>query len=213
MAGRLLITRPEHDPAMRFLSSWSLEIIDEAKRKSIEVIDLKRNKAERKKVLGILEKIPIKLAVFNGHGNEDSVTGHDDKIILKKGDKKAVESKIIFARSCQSAKFLGPSAVQDGAIAYLGYKGDFWFIYTQSKLSRPLEDKTAELFLKPSNYVAISLLKGHTTSEANRRSKNLFRKNIESLLVKGDLENRDTLTMLYWDMINQVCVGDSSAVL
>ena len=43
----LLITRPEHDFTTRYLSKWSEEIIGEAEKKHIEVIDLNGEKAER----------------------------------------------------------------------------------------------------------------------------------------------------------------------
>jgi len=117
------------------------------------VIDLYRNKANRKRVIGILEKRNPKLVVFNGHGGEDFVAGHDNEVILKNDDEEAVSSKIIFARSCKSAKVLGATAIKRGAIAYLGYKEDFWLVYNILQISRPLEDKTAALFLEPSNYV------------------------------------------------------------
>lgn len=71
MRESLLITRPEHEPAMRYLSHWSKKIIKEAKEKGVNVIDLCRNKANRKRVIGILEKRNPKLVVFNGHGSPD----------------------------------------------------------------------------------------------------------------------------------------------
>jgi len=214
MAQSLLITRPEHDPTTFYLSQWSKTIIEEAKRKGIKVIDLHRKKANRKKVIGILEKRNPKLVILNGHGDDSSVAGYNDEIILKEGDKKAVESKIIFARSCKSAKSLGPNAINQGAIAYLGYKEDFWLVYTEAKIFRPLEDKTAKLFLEPSNYIPISLLKGYSISDANNKSKALFRKNIEKLIIEGPKsDDYFALRYLFWDMIHQVCLGNKDATL
>ena len=77
----------------------------------------------------------------------------------------------------------------------------------------PLQDKTAELFLEPSNYIPISLLKGHTAGDADNRSKKLFRKNISRLMVEGPSSyNYDDIIWLLWDMKNQVCIGDEGAV-
>jgi len=212
MKGSLLITRPEHEPAMCYLSRWSEKIIKEAKEKGVNVIDLYRNKANRKRVLGILEKRNPKLVVFNGHGGEDFVAGHDNEVILKNDDEEAVNSKIIFARSCKSAKVLGETAIKKGAIAYLGYKEDFWLVYTKEKIFKPLEDKTAELFLEPSNYVPIALLKGHSTGEADNKSKNLFRKNIEKLIIEGpSSDDYYAIRYLLWDMTHQVCLGSQAA--
>ena len=210
----LLITRPEHELATYYLSRWSEKIIKEAKEKRFNVIDLFRNKANRKRVIGILEKRNPKLVVLNGHGGEDFVAGHDNEVILKSNDGEAVCSKIIFARSCKSAKILGETAIKRGAIAYLGYKEDFWLIYNIKQISRPLEDKTASLFLEPSNYVPICLLKGHSAGEANNKSKNLFRKKIEKLMTEGPLsEDHYAIRYLFWDMTNQVCLGNKEAIL
>jgi len=214
MAKTLLITRPEHDCATRYLSTWSEEIIQKGKKKGICVIDLYRDKANRARVVGTLEKTNPKLVVLNGHGSENSVKGHNGEVILKADDKKAVKDKIIYARSCKSAKKLGQKTIADGAKTYLGYEKDFIFTYNTNKISKPLEDKEAALFLEPSNRIPLSLLKNHTAGEANEQSKVLFRKNIEKLLVEGSSsEHYSAITYLYWDMINQVCLGDKEAVL
>lgn len=212
MGSLLLITRPEHDVTTRYLSKWSEKIIKEARNKGKSVIDLFRGKANRNRLISTLEKRNPGLVVLNGHGSENYVRGHNNEIILRGGDKKALNSKIIFARSCKSAKTLGQNAITRGAIAYLGYKEDFWFRYNITKISRPLEDKTAALFLGPSNHLVVSLLKDHPTGYANNKSKALFRKNIEKLLIEGPLvEDYDTIRYLYWDMINQVCLGREDA--
>ena len=211
---KLLITRPEHDITTRYLSRWSEKIIEEANKKGIDIIDLRRDKANRKRVIGILEKRNPDGAFLNGHGSDKFVAGNKNEIILRDSDKKAVNSKIIIARSCKSAKGLGKKAIAHGAIAYIGYKEDFWFSYNVEKISRPLEDKTAALFLEPSNHIVISLLKGHSIGRADNKSKELFRKNIEKLLVEGpSADNYYSMRYLYWDMTNQVCLGDQDATL
>lgn len=213
MRNSLLITRPENDFTTRYLSKWSEKIIKEAKDKGINVIDLWRGKANRNRVISTLEKRDPRLVFLNGHGSDKFVTGHDNKIILQEGDKKAVSSKIIFARSCKSAKTLGQNAIAEGATTYLGYDEDFWFKYDVTKTRRPLEDETAALFLEPSNHLVIYLLKDHPTGQANNKSKNLFRKNIEKLLIEGpSAEDYESIGCLYWDMIHQVCLGNENAI-
>ncbi len=211
---KLLITRPEHDITTRYLAKWSEEIIKEAQAKGMGVIDLHRTKANRERVIGVMEKISPRLVVLNGHGSKNSVAGHEDEVILESSDKKAVKSKIIFARSCQSAQGLGQKSIANGANAYLGYKEDFLLAYNPSKISRPLEDKTAKLFLEPSNAVAVSLLKNHSTGYADKKAKDLFRRNVKNLLVKGPSgDDYFTVKYLLWDMTHQVCLGDMDAIL
>lgn len=214
MEKSLLITRPEHDLTTLYISKWSEKVIDEAKRKKVDVIDLHREKANKNRVAGILKKkAGIKmLVIFNGHGNADMVTGHDNEPLVTKDNADVLSAKIVYARSCQSAKVLGKTAVAKGCLAYLGYQEDFIFLIDEDKITKPLEDAKAALFLEPSNYVINSLLKGHSAIDANNRSKNLFRKNLEKVLTgKNSSEDRYAARFLYWDMTNQVCLGDGSA--
>ena len=94
MARALLITRPEHDEATHYLSKWSQQIIDMAKDKNVNVIDLHRDKANRARVIGTLKKNVAKLVVFNGHGSDRCVHGHNNEIILKENDSVAVKGKL-----------------------------------------------------------------------------------------------------------------------
>ena len=212
MGRTLLITRPEHDSGTNYLSKWSEEIIDLAEDKSIKVIDLHREKANRDRVIGTLEKTGTKLVVLNGHGSDNSVHGHNNEVILKEGDTRAVKDKIIYARSCRSAKSLGKNSIAQGALAYLGYEEDFIMLSDKINAGKPLEDKTAKLFLGPSNYIPISLVKGHAAGDANNRSKVQFRKNIERLVIEGpSSDDYNAIRYLLWDMTHQVCLGDEKA--
>ncbi len=79
---------------------------------------------------------------------------------------------------------------------------------------KPLSDQTAKLFLEPSNQVATTLIKGHSSIEADTRAKNAFRKNIRKLLT-GETQKEDsaTLRFLFWNMKHQVCLGDPEATV
>ena len=46
--GRILVTRPEHDPLTRHLSHWNKKVIEIAKSKGHEVVDLHKEKANKK---------------------------------------------------------------------------------------------------------------------------------------------------------------------
>ncbi|MBI2604008.1 MAG: hypothetical protein HYW56_00515 [Candidatus Harrisonbacteria bacterium] len=179
--------------------------------KHATVVDLEGEKATRERFIGTLEKKSPRFVFLNGHGNENVVCGHDDEILLKESDV-AVKDKILYARACKSAKQLGQKAIENGASAYIGYDEDFIFTTDETKSSRPVQDETAALFLEPSNQTAISILKGHTAEEANRRSKEKFAKNIRTLLLLGPSEDDYyAIRYLLWDMRHQVCLGDGSS--
>lgn len=212
----LLITRPEHDLTTRYISKWSEKVIDEVNGKGVEITDLHREKANKGRVLGILKKkAGMKmLVVLNGHGSADTVTGHNDEPLITKENAEVLATKLVYARSCQSAKTLGPAAVVKGALAYIGYKEDFIFIIDDDKTTKPLEDSKAALFMEPSNYVVTSLLKGHSAKDSNDRSRIQFRKNLEKTLAgPSSSENLYAARFLYWNMINQVCLGDDNVTL
>lgn len=209
----LLITRPEHDPTTRYLSRWSKEIIDLANKKGVRVIDLYREKVTRKRTTGILKKSNPDLVILNGHGDDNKIAGHNNEVILDTDNQGVLKSKIVFSRSCKSARVFGPRSISGGALVFIGYDESFIFRYNERCISRPQDDKTAELFLKPSNYVAICLLKGHSAGTANRKSKFLFRKIIEKLLVEGSSqEDYENIRYLFWNMKHQVCLGNENAV-
>ena len=216
MSKILLITRPNYEHTTRYISKWSEYIISEAGKKSFEIIDLEKEKANKERFLGILsKKIEFKmLVVINGHGNEYEICGQDHKALISTQNTSLLKEKIVYARACSSVRVLGKKAVDDGAVAYIGYDVDFIFFIENENFSRPLLDKTAELFLAPSNYVAIALIKGHSAEEANSRSKNKFRENIKRLLIEGPSSPYYyTIGHLFNNMNHQVCVGEGAAIL
>lgn len=206
----LLITRPDHDITTRYLSAWSKKIIEVAGRKNIQVLDLKRQKASLSELKSRIKKMDPSLVILNGHGSENCVTGYENKILVKAGDnEKLLESRIVYAVSCRSAKELGSKSIKAGALTYIGYTGDFIFCHDTRKIARPLDDKTVRLFLEPSNQVSISLIKGNTTQDSTNRSKQFFWRNIQKLLSsEGTAETNQYAKYLWWNMKHQVCLGD-----
>jgi len=92
--------------------------------------------------------------------------------------------------------------------------GGFIFMSDPLMVTKPLRDTTAALFLKPSNLVASTLLKGHSASEADVRAKKAFKRNIRKLLTsETQKEDSSVLRFLFWDMKHQVCLGDAGASL
>lgn len=210
---KLLITRPSYETPTRYLFHWSKALIRLAKKKGFSVTDLSKGKAKRKKVEDNLLKANPDLVVFNGHGSESSVSGQGGEALIVAGEnERLLVGKIVFARSCLSAKKLGKSCVEKGAKAYLGYKEDFVFLFDREKEKKPLQDQTAALFLVPSNRAIESLLEGQTSGEANKNGKDAFQENILALLTsETSREDSEAVRYLVWDRKHQVCVGDKKA--
>ena len=208
-----LITRPKYDETTHYLFYWSEKAIELAKRKGIQVLDLQKERANEKELTSIVKKKEPYFIFLNGHGSSNSITGHNSEVLIKTGNnEKLLKSKIVYALSCQSGKRLGPKSVKNGTVAYIGYNDYFVFVFDQEKISKPLDDSIAKLFLEPSNQIAIGILKGNKIKEAYRKSQRLFAKNIQKLLTSESSPDSVYIKYLLWDMRHQVCLGDKEAV-
>lgn len=184
-----------------------------AEKKNIQVLDLKRDRANLKELKSRILKMKPSLIILNGHGDERSVMGYDNKILIKvELNEGLLKNKIVYAVSCRSAKKLGPKSIQAGASVYIGYTGDFIFCHDVHKVTHPLDDIIAKLFLEPSNQVSVSLIKGNMAEGAYKRSQGFFLRNIQKLLSsQGSMESNQYAKYLWWDMKHQVCLGDGEA--
>lgn len=211
----MLITRPNHDVTTNYLYCWSQKIIAQAAKSKQPIIDLKGKRANKKEFTEIIKKTKPAFIVINGHGDESSVAGHNNEVLVEVGVNEAVLSHaIVYARSCSCAKRLGPAVVAKGAKAFIGYSEDFVFFCEDSAITKPLNDKTAALFLESSNCVAIALLKGHSAGEANDRSRKSYENIIQKYMTSESLkEKSELLPYLFWDMKHQECLGDDGAVI
>lgn len=210
----MVITRPNHDVTTTYLFYWSQSIVDYANKRSSCAIDLRGRRATRKEFESVLRKRVGQAFIFlNGHGSAEKVAGQDDEVLVEVGGNDDIFfGTVVYARSCSSAAVLGPSSVAKGAIAYLGYTDDFVFFIEDGYMSRPLKDKTARLFLEPSNQVATAILKGHAVGEANGQSKDMIQHTIQTLMTsETPKEEKELIPYLRWNLIHQVCLGDQDA--
>lgn len=206
----MLITRPNYDPVTRYLSTWSLHLIREAKNKSHAVMDLFADKATRQGLEGRLIKKKPNLVVLNGHGSVDSVTGQDGEILLKAQDNASILKGIItYSISCSSAAVLGEEVGKQPNTAYIGYEKEFTMLRSQDYISKPINDPFAKPFMEFSNYVVTSLLKGHSARESVERAKNVGKTRINQLLASNaDVNEQAVARYLWWDIQCLVCKGE-----
>lgn len=207
---KILITRPYCDKATHYLFYWAEILIDEAKRRGLKFFDLKKKKAVRKNVESYLCKQNPDLVLFNGHGNDSSILGQDKKPLVSANDNEyLLEEKTIYTRACNAGKFLGPKAIEGGAIGFIGYKEPFRFWRDENSLSRPLQDELAAPFLECSNQIGLSLIKNHSAREAHDKSIKLYKKKIVEMLT-SESSNIFILPELRANMNSQVCYDQSS---
>lgn len=215
MNNTALATMPNSDQTTLYISAWAEHTIEQLESKHIQFFILTKERATLSVFESMLKKHKPSLVFINGHGGSDLVCGHKDEELVKVGKNESLlKETITYALSCSSAKKLGPSVVKAGAVAYIGYIEDFIFFISPDKRTRPLEDKTAEIFLAPANHVIVSLTKGHTVLEATNATKGYFLKNIQKLISsESSVDEREYLRYLIWDMRNLVGLGNQKATV
>lgn len=160
-----LLTSPDYDKVTLYLKAWSKKLVRSFKSNVVFHILDKKN-VNRKNFESFLEKKSFDVVLLNGHGANDRLAGEDGEIILDSDNISLLKGKSVHALSCQTAKKLGPAAMEAGAKAYIGYDEDFVFVNDDSKLTRPEEDETAALFLDPAFTAPKALLNQKTANEA-----------------------------------------------
>lgn len=206
----ILVTRPDHDLITKYFHMWSQDIIDFAKSKNIVVYDLRGKKSNRKEFVSYISKRCPSIVFLNGHGNATIFTGYNNEPIIN--SESVLENSIIYARSCEVGQNLGLKLVENGAKVFIGYNRKFFCGYTQEKITKPLEDKIASLFLEPSNLVVLTLLKNNNAEEAHKRSKEHMYKNFRRMISStATFEEKYSARWLWSNFNSQVIFGDSLA--
>ena len=180
MSKSILVTRPDHDLITKYFYIWSQEIVDLAKSKNIEVYDLKGKKSNEKEFISYMSIHCPSIVFLNGHGSANIFTGYDNQPIIDSDS--ILKDAIIYARSCEVGQNLGFKLIKNGAKTFIGYKRKFFCGYTPEKITKPLEDNIAGLFLKPSNLVVSTLLKNNNAEEAHNRSRGQMYKNFRRMV-------------------------------
>ena len=201
----LLLTRPRYDTPTHYLFYWTGLLIADAKKKGVKVIDLDKDKAEKKKLRSYLSKQPIDTVILNGHGSPETVAGEDNEIILSTGDgTELLKNKVIFVRACDAGAILGKEIMKNDARGFIGYIQPFMFLIDKDSFNKPLEDELATPVLECSNQVGASLIKGKSAIEAHKDSLNKYAETIDKYS-SSEATNSFLLPILLWNMTSQVC--------
>lgn len=211
----LLITRPNHDPTTNYLFYWCQPLIKLAKSKGFTVHDLAKNRASKKELDSHLHSRDIGIIFFNGHGNEHTIGGHNNEVLIdSRSNLTLLSHMVMYIRSCQVMVELGGKLISAGATSCIGYSRKFGFFRSTNHTTHPLTDPYARVFLEPSNLVISTLLKGHTTQESFIRSQKAMKKNLRRLLSSASHSDlRSMAFALLTNIKGQTIYGDQTAKL
>lgn len=203
------------DAPTEYLDSWFGMIIELVKKqKDTKLFELKKERANRKELTELIEKENPQLVIFNGHGNDELITGFKQEILVRCNDNESIlAGKIVHSMACESAKKLGPKCITIGTRSFIGYKEKFNLVHLNKK-SEPeqLSDPIARFFIEPAYEAVIALVEGKTTGDAYMKSQNAYRENLTVLLTSNRTEYNTVLaSRLYHNFQHQVCLGDQVA--
>ena len=98
MPKTLFVTFPNDDLTLSYLYSYEKEAVSFAQQRGVNVTEFKREKAARKDVEKFLKAKKPGLVVFNGHGDENTVTGYRQEPIIIRGENESLlNSSIVYA--------------------------------------------------------------------------------------------------------------------
>ena len=189
--------------------------MSEAANRNFQVLDLKEKKANKENLESYVNKNEPALVFFNGHGSNRVICGYDDEVLVETNKNESLLSDtVVYARSCRAAEYLGSRCIQARTAAFVGYNRDYFLGYSQPKITRPLEDRVAKLFLEPSNLVPTSLLKGNTVGESFKKSQEAMRRNIRFMNSgAASPSQKDAAPYLWRNVKSQTVHGNQEAHL
>ena len=187
----ILITRPNYDKITRYFYYWAKIPIEKAKKKNIDILDLKVEKNNRKDFERAMEKNPC-LVILNGDRNPEGSKGFQD---LPKED--IFDSKIVCSFACKTSRILGIRN-DFGAKAYVGYNDNFIFCCNPEKSYNPLDDEIAHFFLDPPMILASELIDGFSVKQSIKKAEDLLKNNIEKVIKNKEYEFM--APYLLWDL-------------
>lgn len=195
----ILIANPEVDPLTRYLSVWSEKLKKDCKNAK-DAFHLKGKRANRRQIESILSKKSVDVVLLNGHGSSKSIHGENNESLIDEDNVELLVNKSVHALSCSTAKVLGPLAMKKGAKCYIGYDEEFVAFLQDDKISNPVKDDTAALFLDPAFIPPKALVNGKTPEEAVRLAQNEYNRSIRKALTSDIQSDNDQFVgWLMWD--------------
>ena len=197
---RVLIISPENDNITRYMRVWAEQLVKNHNN-THHFFHLDKEKANHKRVTGILSKKDMDIVCLNGHGDDCRVAGHDNEILIDPDNVSLLAGIKVHALACNSAKNLGNLAISHGAKCYIGYDERFYLMSQGEKISDPLKDDVAKLFLDPAYTAPKALLDGKDSKEAIKLTQEAYVRSIKQALnsdIQSDHER--CVPYLLWNL-------------
>ena len=188
----------------------------EAGIRGLDVVDLEGDLASRVDLWLALDGKDPAFFTGVGHGSPTQFAGQYDAlgrpdIMLDLGNADWMAGRVVYLLSCLTAKELGPKIIEEGAISYVGYVADFYWVVMNP--NRPGGDPYARGFGSATAAVVLTLLRGGDVGQAYNRSIETFDKYIEYWRNSEDPYAREVIKWLIWDRDATIALGDLQATV
>jgi len=208
----VLFSRPEHDVPVSYLYYYSGELVKLSNELGHKTLNKEKKESNKQNITKIIRLQKPLLIMFNGHGNDKTIFGHNDEVIISSDDNpELLSNTITYSLTCSSAAVLGPIAVKKGALCFIGYHSDFALGRDPDSEAVPRRDKIASLFLEPSNLLFSSLLRGVNVKESLEKAKKKMLDNIWFLNTTDKLNASYYAPFLFGNYIGLTAHGDEEA--
>lgn len=164
---KVLLTSPCFDAATIFGYWWKDKTVTQSLVNGYETLDLKMGDAVRDVFESAIQNFNPEVFYGYGHGNAELFTGQNKDILLHACyNDHLMSGRIVYLLSCTTGQKLGPSMVNKGARAYIGY--DDYFVWADYDL--PPGGFYHGCFYDFSNVIIANILYGNPVSVAVERA-------------------------------------------
>jgi len=201
------------EPHAHYLNYGSLVLHDivQANRQGGQIIsELIADDANPERTKQELTTLQPILFCLLGHGNNNVVSVECTAVLFyaDSPDLNLFKDKIVSLCSCLTANELGPAIMDVGAVAYTGYKEEFWFfIGDEPNTTHAVQSP----FIAEFQFVA-SLLRGKTTGDAKTDQMSKYDEEITYWVSGGgkdDANSMELARILEMNKSNSIFLGQS----
>jgi len=174
----LVATRPNHDLPTRYCHYWHGLMLETARRLGLTVHDLPGESARREPFEEAVRTTDPLFFLGEGHGVPTKFTGQRLEALMEACvNDGLMADRVAYLLSCFTGAELGPSCVEKGCLAFLGYDKLFGFVVFPPY--DPATDPYARSFQLASNAIPLTLIRGGTTGWAKRNALAEFDRQID----------------------------------
>jgi len=200
----LVATRPNHDLPTSYCHYWHGLVLREARRLGLTVHDLPSESAKRAEFEEVVRAADPLFFLGEGHGVPTKFTGQDLDVLMEACvNDDLMAGRVAYLLSCSTGAELGPSCVEKGCLAFLGYNHLFGFLVIAPY--DPATDPYARSFQLASNSIPLTLIRGGTTGRARLNAVVEFNRQIDlwvrsenpfaPLVIQWLVHDRDVLVL------------------